>query len=439
MSETITHPTEEPEQFAQLENPEIQGVVLKINNDCNLWCYPDEQGNSGCYMYAKDTTYQQRPHLMGQDVVEQVATRLAEDAEFRGSHEKRVILHGGEPLMVGARRLDAILGTIQDALPIETDMYSGVETNGVRITHKQLDVFLKYGTRIGVSLDGDRMANRHRVFKNGGKESFDYVINSIATLNQPKYRHLFAGIISVANPEADAKEAYNFFRELLVPDGQPRANTLDRPTLCMVLPLGNMNNPPYRDEAHRLSAPYGQWLSQIDRLWIESGDEHLFTVREANAMLQKMQGQPVELDGLGGDTLSDITVLTDGSYAIRDTLSMTEDGITVLDVNVFDHSLEEAASAQRAYMEKLGALSLSKVCQTACLPHIRNICEGGNIAARYNAGQERPFENPAVTCIDLETRIANMYGLAAARQMRDQHHARVVPLLPDVAYNTSVE
>jgi|GEM_PF-2460645 len=436
MPESLTHNYPADIDPTEIVEPEITTVVLKVNNYCELDCYRKEDGESGCYMYAKDTSYKGRPARMSLEVAQQVGVRAKEDAEAHDSHEKTFELHGGESMAFKPRALDTFLRTIQTALG-DVDMKTGAETNGVNMTEDKLDVLLNYGTRLGISLDGNRQANRHRVFKNG-RESFDRVMKTVELLNLPAYRHLFAGFISVANPENDAEETYDFFKDLLVPDGRPRVIG-DNPQLSLVMPLGNYTNAPYQDAAHRASNPYGRWLSYFDERWLTSDDRELFVIKETLGLWRKLNGQAVNTDVLGGDTLSDITILTDGSYALRDTLSISADGITVLDANVFDHSFAEAAAIRRAKMQALGALTLSPICKDQCASPISKICNGGTIAARYDERQpEMPFLNPAVTCSDLQYRITHMLSLRALIHLQEQHERTVMPLLPDVAYNTDL-
>jgi len=260
-------------------------------------------------------------------------------------------------------------------------------------------------------------------------------MQTVDLLNQPAYRHLFAGAIAVANPENDAAETYDFFKRLLVPDGQPRLSG-NNPQLSLVMPLGNYTNSPYTSAEHRAKRPYGKWLSYFDERWLTSDDRELFTIKETLGLWRKINGQAINTDVLGGDTLGDITILTDGTYAMRDTLSMSVDGITVLDANVFDNSFAEASALRHSTMQELGALTLSPICKDQCMSQISKICNGGTIAARYDERQpETPFLNPAVTCGDLQYRITNMIGLRAITQLTGQHERTVLPLLPDVAYN----
>ncbi|HJP96351.1 MAG TPA: radical SAM protein [Candidatus Saccharimonadales bacterium] len=434
MPESLTHNYLADAEPLTIVEPEITTVVLKVNNYCELDCYRKEDGESGCYMFAKDTSYRGRPARMSLEVARQVGIRAREDAEAHDSHEKEFELHGGESMAFKPRALNTFLRTIQVALG-DVDMKTAAETNGVNMTEDKLEVLLDYGTRLGISLDGDRQANRHRVFKNG-RPSFDRVMETVELLNQSAYRHLFAGCISVANPENDPAETYDFFKNLLVPDGRPRVSG-ENPQLSLVMPLGNYTNPPYQDAAHRATNPYGQWLSYFDKRWLTSDDPERFVIKETLGLWRKLNGQAVNTDVLGGDTLRDITILTDGSYAMRDTLSMSADGITVLDANVFDHSFAEAAVVRRAKMQALGALTLSPICKDQCASPISKVCNGGTIAARFDERQpEAPFLNPAVTCGDLQYRITHMLSLRALVQLQEQHERIVLPLLPDVAYST---
>lgn len=59
-------------------------------------------------------------------------------------------VHGGEPLLIKFDDLEKILAKMQE-------LYgnSNIQTNGILITDAHIELFKKYGTSIGVSLDGD--------------------------------------------------------------------------------------------------------------------------------------------------------------------------------------------------------------------------------------------------------------------------------------------
>jgi uncharacterized protein len=428
----------------EIEQPEIRTVIAKVVGGCNLVCYPDENEDSTCYMYHKDTAYLQRPNLMTIDTVAKIGESLVKDVETRGHSpeeaEKLFLFHGGEPLLRTPQ-------FFRDALAVLTDitadrvprLRTALQTNGTRLDEEYLDVFHEFNTTVGISLDGDREANAGRVYKNG-LESFDDVLRAIELINQPYYRHLFDGIIGVVNLDSDPDEVYDFYKGLLVPDEALRqrdARTGERrlPTLDLLTPLGDHSDPPYRDETQRMQRPFAQWMQRIDRRWIEN-DMNVFRLRSTQVLLNKMAGKASNLDSFGGNSREQVVVQTNGVYALTDTLLSAEGGITDLPASVYRQSLEQVSHLAARKLERLGALSISDICATQCPEHISSVCGGGTISARYDAASERPFDNPAVNCYDLAERITEVKGLAVAISLRKAHERAIGPLLPSISYNT---
>src|SRR5580693_6073961 len=75
--------------------------VVKVASRCNLNC-------SYCYMYnLADQTYRGQPAVMSGAVTAAMARRIASHASRHGVPSVHVILHGGEPLLLGRHRLAA--------------------------------------------------------------------------------------------------------------------------------------------------------------------------------------------------------------------------------------------------------------------------------------------------------------------------------------------
>lgn len=62
-------------------------------------------------------------------------------------------LHGGEPLMLPLDAIDAVLKTI-----FEKYGKSGIQTSGVLLRPEHIEIFKKYKTNVGISIDGDTAA-----------------------------------------------------------------------------------------------------------------------------------------------------------------------------------------------------------------------------------------------------------------------------------------
>lgn len=68
----------------------------------------------------------------------------------KGKRGHTVCIHGGEPLLMKIEDLERLLKRT-----CELYGYSSIQTNGTLITDKHIELFKKYKTSIGVSIDGD--------------------------------------------------------------------------------------------------------------------------------------------------------------------------------------------------------------------------------------------------------------------------------------------
>ena len=141
-------------------------VVLKLAGEaCNINCY---------YCYEK-----RRPR----DGVGWLSPDLLA-AFLRVAHKRplRIVLQGGEPLLVGIRRMRDLLKVL---LTYEGPLEVAMQTNGMLLSEAWLDLFdeLCPGLDIGVSLDGPRMANAYRVDYRD-QPTFDKVLAGIELLHR---------------------------------------------------------------------------------------------------------------------------------------------------------------------------------------------------------------------------------------------------------------
>ena len=168
------------------------------------------------------------------------ALRIAEHAIAHRLTEVRIVLQGGEPLLLGKDGMRQVLAALQTAIGPVTRIDLRIHTNGVLLDQPWCALFDEYGVKIGVSLDGNRAANdRHRRFADGGS-SYQQVGQALALLRRPENRHLYAGILCTVDLDNDPIAVY----EALVAQEPPH--------LDLLLPHATWENPPARGR---------QWLS----------------------------------------------------------------------------------------------------------------------------------------------------------------------------------
>lgn len=84
-------------------SPSLSQFVLKVHSRCDLSC-------DHCYVYEHaDQGWRRQPMTMSGPTLRAAAKRIAEHAAAHGLRRVRIVLHGGEPLLLGREGLRATL------------------------------------------------------------------------------------------------------------------------------------------------------------------------------------------------------------------------------------------------------------------------------------------------------------------------------------------
>jgi uncharacterized protein len=121
-------------------------VILKLPGEtCNINCH---------YCYEKRKPYDGH-RVLSPEI-------LRRFLHLCGRRPLRVVLHGGEPLIIGRRRMSTLLEVLRG---YEGALQLALQTNGTLLDDEWLDFWECSwpSIEISISLDGDPDANRHRV------------------------------------------------------------------------------------------------------------------------------------------------------------------------------------------------------------------------------------------------------------------------------------
>ena len=373
--------------------------IIKVHSRCDLAC-------DHCYMYeAVDQGWRLQPMVMSRETAATVGRRIAEHAEENGLDLVRVVLHGGEPLLAGAERLEEIIEAVREpllALPKPPRLDLRIHTNGVQLDERLCDLFDKYHVKVGISLDGDKIANdRHRRYASG-KSSHAKVLAALELLRAPRYRHLYAGILCTVDIANDPVSVY-------------RAMAAEKPPrIDLLLPHATWDNPPPRpDGIARPSTPsdpaYGAWMLALYRAWNAEGRP--FSIRFFDSIHSTLHGGPPLTEALGVAPSDVLVIETDGAIEQADSLKVTFDGAVDTGLRVQDDPLSAATENAQVMARQNGPGGLSEECR-AC-PVLAS-CGGGLFAHRYSsknsdlADPAAVFRNPTVYCADLLTLVQSI-------------------------------
>jgi uncharacterized protein len=178
----------------------ITTLVLKCIRACNLRC-------PYCYYINEET------ENYGATISIECAKNLY--SKFSSSLRKdqlgaTLIWHGGEPLMLGRKRFQALLDAQAHYFKPGT-VKNCVQTNGVLINDAWAEFFERNEIRVGISLDGPAdIHDRYRP-KSKGRGTHSEVLRAMELLTS---RGISFGVIAVANPAVDGTEVIRHFRDL---------------------------------------------------------------------------------------------------------------------------------------------------------------------------------------------------------------------------------
>ncbi|MBT2444314.1 FxsB family radical SAM/SPASM domain protein [Streptomyces sp. ISL-36] len=367
----------------------LHSFVLKVHSRCDLAC-------DYCYMYrSADRSWRTQPRTMTPATVARTAERIAEHLSAHGLTEAGVVLHGGEPLLAGDTMLADTVRTLRAAVGDGVRLRFSLQTNGVRLTERRLDLCGELGIRIGVSTDGGRAAHdRHRRGADG-RGSHARVGAALRLLAREPYRPLFAALLCTIDLRNDPVRTYE---ELLAQ--RP-------PAIDFLLPLGHWRTPPPGLAPGARRTPYADWLWAVFERWYGAPSRET-GVRLLDDLMALLLGAAPRTEALGLSPVRYAVVETDGSLAQDDTLRTAYDGAARTGLDVWRHSFDLLLRHPGVAARQWGADGLCATCR-ACPLH--PVCGGGHYANRYRP--DTGFANPSVYCADLAALIGRVRGRLA--------------------------
>jgi len=353
-------------------------VVLKTAERCNINC-------SYCYFFNKeDKSYKEHPPFLSENKVTKISNFLANGCEELSLQGISIIFHGGEPLLQKKSQFDAMCTQFRKTLEPHVDLTFSVQTNAMLVDQEWIELFSKHKVGVGVSLDGPKDYNdlfRQDHLKRG---TYDRVKKGITQLNIAVKHNLIStiGLISVINPNFDAKRIYRHFVDDLH---------------CTRL---NFLLPDYTHDSFHADSVlnYGKYLCDLFHEWIKD-DNPIIQIRFINSIINKFMSDPTLNPSSLENTL--IVISSNGNIVPDDTLRITKFWNNDEEINIENVSLKEYLETSIFKIINQAKRQLPATCQSCCW---KNICEGGSAIHRYS--KEKKFNNASLFCDALQDFIA---------------------------------
>lgn len=183
--------------------PYVSEFVVKVASRCNLNC-------RYCYMYnLEDTTWRNQPKFMSVEIFSAFLQKLRRHVSDHNVLGVNLILHGGEPLLMGATRIDELFTLARTTLE-GTIVGLGMQSNGLLLTPEIGKVLRKHDANVGISIDGiPGKGDLNRINHQGramGKELETCIRKFLAD----GFKDQFGGFISVIDPKQDPVETFRY-------------------------------------------------------------------------------------------------------------------------------------------------------------------------------------------------------------------------------------
>ena len=384
----------------------LDTVLVKLASRCNFDC-------SYCYVYrGPDATWRLQPKRMRREVAVAVRDRLIEQAGCQKSGFA-IVLHGGEPLLLGFRDLAALLLDLRAHLP--PDRYPiSIQTNGALVSRKHLALFAETRVSVSVSIDGPPEANDLARLGHRGESTYAATMRGIRLLaSHAESGFLFAGTLSVIQPTVDPGLVYEFLKRS------------GAPSMDFLLQDGNHDRLP-PGKACFSSTEYGEWLISLFDSYL--ADPSPVPIRVFDDTIKLCLGGESRKEGRGKEQHGILIIETDGEIRKNDTLRASFEGADRFGSrwNVSATSLSEILSSQEFLAYTHMQIPTSRQCRDCAL---LSICGGGMPLYRWSA--DRGYENPSVYCHDHFIFIR--HAVTRLREMGLNDSLALSPSLADVS------
>lgn len=358
----------------------FSSFVVKIVSPCNLNC-------TYCYEYnALDDSWKSMPKVMSIDTAKQVALSIKEHLLPNSPTSIPIVFHGGEPLMAKVGHFSSLIKTFREVLEPEITPLFGLQTNGLLMSDAFIKLFNEEDISVGVSCDGPPKINDRFRVNHSGKGSGKKLETVLKKLQGEP---CFKNILCVLDASSDPLDVYEYLIQF-----NPRV-------IDFLLPHGTYDNPPWSKDSFE-STDYADWLIKIFDQWFFHSDGKI-KIRMFEEIIENTLGGMGALESLGLNPVTLLIVASDGSFEGVDTLKVVAPNAHVLEMNAYQHTLDNVSKHPKVTMRQLGEAGLCETCSNCDL---RRSCGGGYLPHRY--AKSNGFSNPSIYCRDLYKLISHI-------------------------------
>lgn len=354
----------------------IGTIVIKAIRACNLRC-------PYCYYINEQTTgYGQ---IIKAETLEKLYSHVSE--YLTGKQGFSLVWHGGEPLLLGRKRLQHFLD-LQAKYFAPGQVQNFLQTNGVLINQDWIDFFRRNDIAVGISIDGSPESHDKNRITRRGAGTYSQVVQAIKLFQESGVE---IGTLSVVDGNFDGRKSLRHIMDLGIPACDfliPMTNN----ALQEQQSLSVYNN--YTD-----FSKIGAFLVDAFRSWVENPSPD-FTVRLFECVIRNAFGFDSGYLDAGATNLADFLVLeTDGEFCLDpdfwhiDRYDLGQHYRLAFNVHEEGFSIEAAERRMDEFASTHRLNSLPGDCQHCT---VRSLCRASHPASRF--GSDGSFNHRSAYC-----------------------------------------
>lgn len=345
----------------------VLAIIFKVSEVCPLGC-------KYCYFFKGKSDLSKHPPIVSKETVQKLCASLenlaVEPLEDRVDGLD-IILHGGEPLVLGVNFLNWICQYIKDTVGKIFKVRFSLQTNGILLDETWISFFREYKVRVGISIDGpEDIHNRHRIYKDG-RGSYGDVVKAIQLAVKS---NITFGTLSVINPENNPKEIYHHLRNL----GVESMHFLLQDFCYEQLPSWPLSK-------------CGEFLCALFDEWIKEDNPNV-DIRLFSSIIEVLIGKRAKFFYTKED-IEAVTVFSNGDLSPADDYCLIGDEIMSTGYNLDNASLPMLFASKSLQKIKKAKNLLPKDCKQC---RWKKGCLGGFVFHRYS--KKKGFSQKTVYC-----------------------------------------
>ncbi len=333
----------------------IRSLIIKVASTCNLSC-------DYCY-FSRSENLKTDQRILPMELLRATIAHTAEYCKQNDLGDFVFCWHGGEPLLAGYDFYESIIELQRDFFPKKVQIDNVIQTNGMLLTDRWVDLFKRHDFQVALSLDGPAAINDLRRKTKNGRGTSRYLVDRIELLKRNAYP---VRILAVITPEAVplGKEIYKYFRDLgccWMDFLYPICNWIDNTFDKQIDPCDP-----------------GKFLCDVFDAWIEEGNPDVYVRTLHDWCMLIMGGQTITCHSRT-DCSYVLTINTDGSVHVCDDLAPYTDSLLGHIMSDSFSDIEVNENLKR--LENMSALFGKECSECEYFP----VCRGGCTIFRAKA------------------------------------------------------